>query len=152
MVGCSLLLFCAALYLGAAGKTLASPILVAFFMEVGQQMQMTANATRILSVNPAARARFNAVFVIFIFAGQVLGTQASSTLFLRYGYRATGGFWLGIIGLSMATNLSRGPHVDSRRFFGYQGGWRLVKPKPSLAPPDAEVAPSKLEQNAVEMK
>jgi hypothetical protein len=148
-----IVLLVSAIYAGAAGKSLAVPVIAAFFVDVGNQLQMTANATRILSINPAARARFNAVLIIIVFFGQVLGTQASSTLFLRYGYSAAGGFWTGMMVLAVLIHFTRGPHVPPRKFFGYEGGWSLRRRKKMLTKKDVEAkASDPPEQDSFAMK
>lgn len=66
------------------------------------QLQQVANSTRIFGISSAARARLSAVFLVCVFAGQLIGTAAGTRVYLKYGYRASGGLCLGLTGFMRA--------------------------------------------------
>lgn len=47
-------------------------------LDVGQQSQQVSNSARVFAINPAARSRLNAVQILALFIGQVMGTSESS--------------------------------------------------------------------------
>lgn len=94
-------------------------------------MQQVSNSTRIFAINAAARSRLSAVYIFSIFIGQLIGTSIGARIYLKGGYRASGGFCLGLLGFMLAVLLCRGPHCPTKKWLGYEGGWSLQKIPPS---------------------
>jgi predicted MFS family arabinose efflux permease len=70
----------------------------AIVFDLGVQMALVSHQSIIYALNPAARARLNALFVSFMFAAFAVGSYVSVRLF------AAGG-WLYVIGLCVACSL-----------------------------------------------
>ncbi|KAN0131501.1 Major facilitator superfamily domain containing protein [Lactarius tabidus] len=121
-----LLLVMQGIYFGAAGINVAAVVIVAIGLDLGQQMQQVSQMASVYSISQAARARLNAVLIISIFIGQVMGSSVGSKLFLSHGWRASGGLTLGLTGWALVLLLARGPHCDRYTWLGYEGGieWR----------------------------
>jgi hypothetical protein len=89
-------------------------------LDIGMQLQQVSNSTRIFAINPAARARFSACFLVATFAGQLIGTSAGTRVYLKWGYRASGGLCVGLCGFMRAFSLfslllfPSLPHINSR--------------------------------------
>ncbi|SJL01290.1 uncharacterized protein ARMOST_04608 [Armillaria ostoyae] len=69
---------------------------------------------RLVSISKEATARLNAVFVISLFLGQVMGADVGSRVFLEYGWRAGAGLSLGWTSLALLILLVRGPHCERK--------------------------------------
>lgn len=111
-----------AIQVGAGGINVAAVIIATFGLDVFRQMLQVSLATSIFSIAPEARARLNAVFILSLFIGQVMGTSVGSEVFIKYGWRAGAALSLGWSGWQLLMLLLRGPHCDRRTWFGYQGG------------------------------
>jgi len=113
-------------YFGAAGINVAAVVVVTIGLDLGQQMQQVSQMTSVYGISQAARARLNAVLIISIFIGQVMGLSVGTKLFIPHGWRASGGLMLGWTTWQLVVLLSRGPHCDRYTWFGYEGGmeWR----------------------------
>ena len=149
LIGALIELSALAIYVGGAGISAAAVAIPAFLFDVGAQQVQVSNATRIQALDPAARARLNSIFVVGLFvgsytpfaipsfvsdgfnwvAGQVIGTRAGTAIFLRGGWRASGGFMMGCIGLMILLNFVRGPHEPRYTWFGWSHGTSLFKKK-----------------------
>ncbi|KAG8684790.1 hypothetical protein FRC09_015143 [Ceratobasidium sp. 395] len=114
-----------AVFTGAAGLHIAAVVIVCFGLDVGAQMNQVSNSSRIYAIEPLARARMNAVFVISIFLGQVMGTSVGTKVYLKYGWRYSGVLALGFHGLQLVFLMLRGPKVPRKRWVGWGSG-----PKP----------------------
>ncbi|PBK95799.1 MFS general substrate transporter [Armillaria gallica] len=111
-----------AIQVGAGGINIAAVIIATFGLDVFRQMLQVSLATSIFSIAPEARARLNAVYILSLFIGQVMGTSVGSQVFIKYGWRAGAALSLGWSGWQLFMLLLRGPHCDRRTWFGYQGG------------------------------
>jgi len=116
-----------AIWTGAAGVSVGAVVVTIFLLDVGQQLQQVSNSMRIFAINPPARARFSAVFIFAIFLGQIIGTSVGTRVYLAAGYRVSGAFCLGLLGLGGLILLTRSPHCPTNKWFGYSGGWELRK-------------------------
>ncbi|EJD36229.1 MFS general substrate transporter [Auricularia subglabra TFB-10046 SS5] len=108
---------------GAGGLSVAAVVVVVFGLDVGFQMQQISNATRIYTIDANARSRLNAVFIIWGFVGQVMGTQVGTRVFEARpfgGWRAAGALNLGWIGGMLLLLLLRGPWCPNDVWLG---GW-----------------------------
>ncbi|QRV93428.1 major facilitator superfamily transporter [Ceratobasidium sp. AG-Ba] len=110
-----------AIFTGAAGIHLAAIIIVCFGLDVAIQMNQVSNSSRIYAIEPLARARMNAVLVICLFLGQVMGTSVGTQVYLKYGWRYSGVLALGFQGLMIVLLLLRGPHAPRKLWFGWSG-------------------------------
>jgi hypothetical protein len=66
LVSTVLLLATKALYLGAAGLTIAVPVLVTVGLDVARQCQQIALAARVFAIEDGMRARLNAVSIFSV--------------------------------------------------------------------------------------
>ncbi|BFZ56468.1 hypothetical protein PYCC9005_003514 [Savitreella phatthalungensis] len=138
LVGCSISMIGQLVGL-ASGISLGGVIPQIFFMDVGQTTQQIANQKRIFGLDPLARARVNANFIIFIFLGQTMGSGVGTRLYTKYGWYASQGFAVGCVGLALVFCLSRAPDQDEdvwvpwrgRQHHGPPAGEKLS----SLSPP-----------------
>ncbi|GAA5917654.1 hypothetical protein JCM6882_003423 [Rhodosporidiobolus microsporus] len=133
-----------AVFTGAAAANVGAIVVVIFLLDIGQQLQQVSNSTRIFAINAAARARFSAVFLVWNFAGQLIGTAAGTRVYLKYGYRAEGGLCLGLLGFMLFILCLRGPHCPTKQWIGWAGGWELRK---SVAERKKREAEEALEKN-----
>ncbi|KAK0490417.1 major facilitator superfamily domain-containing protein [Armillaria novae-zelandiae] len=117
------------LLVGAAGINIAPIILAVLGIDIFRQILQVSLQVSIFSISREATARLNAVFVISLFLGQVMGADVGSRVFLEYGWRAGAGLSLGWTGLALLILLVRGPHCERKTWFGYQGGFRQKKVK-----------------------
>ncbi|KZV61521.1 MFS general substrate transporter [Peniophora sp. CONT] len=136
------LLLTFSLYWGAAGVTLAAPVLVTLGLDVFRQSQQVSLATRIFMLDDGLRSRLNACAMFSICIGQTIGSAAGSKVFLDYGWRANGALMVAFCGCQLFVLLSRGPHAERYTWFGYEGGleWRRERPSPVQ---DAELSGTK---------
>ncbi|PBK67230.1 MFS superfamily [Armillaria solidipes] len=111
-----------AIQVGAGGIHIAAVIFATFGLDVFDNMIQISLSTAIFSIEPEARARLNAVFILSLFLGQVMGTSAGTKVFVKYGWRAGAALSLGWAGWQLFVLLLRGPHCDRRTWFGYEGG------------------------------
>lgn len=115
----------------AGGINIAAVIIACFGLDAARQLQQVALSTSVLSISTAARSRLNAIFILSLFVGQVMGTYAATIIFVRYGWRACSGFMQGLHGLQLVVLLLRGPHCPRQHWIGYTGGittWRNIDP------------------------
>ncbi|KAJ3926969.1 MAG: MFS superfamily [Lentinula lateritia] len=123
---CLLLLFQAVLVIGA-GLNVAAVIIAALGLDLFRttvQVSLTASS---FSLNTSARSRINAVMAVAMPLGQVMGTSASSKIFLKYGWRPCYGLALAWTVLQVVLLLARGPHCPPSKWIGYGGGWSIRK-------------------------
>ncbi|KAH9948302.1 major facilitator superfamily domain-containing protein [Amylocystis lapponica] len=125
---CSLLVF-QAIQVGAGGINVAAVIIVCFGIDVFRQMLQVSLASAVFELDSRARARLNAVLLISMFIGQVMGTIVGSYVFNKYGWRASAACSLAWTGFMLIASLARGPHVPRYTWFGYQGGCEVRKSK-----------------------
>ncbi|KAJ7480608.1 major facilitator superfamily domain-containing protein [Mycena latifolia] len=123
-----LLLLCfQAIQVGAGDTSVAAVVVAIMGLDVFRQMLQMSLATSVFSISATARARLNAVFVLSLFVGQLMGTAAGTEVFTRYGWRPAAalnlGFYVWILGVIML----RGPHCARFTWFGYEGGWEARK-------------------------
>ncbi|KAJ3504187.1 hypothetical protein NLJ89_g8069 [Agrocybe chaxingu] len=102
-------------------------IIATFGLDIFTQMLQVSVSTTIFSINPAARARLNAVAILSIFIGQVMGTAVGTNVFINHGWRAGAGLSMGLFGLSLLFLLGRGPHCRQYTWIGYEGGLEARK-------------------------
>ncbi|RDB26923.1 putative uncharacterized transporter YgaY [Hypsizygus marmoreus] len=111
----------------AGGIHVSAVIIVAFALDVFRQMLQVSLSTSVFQIAPSARARLNALLVLSLFVGQVLGTAVGTEVFVRYGWRAGAALSMGWYGWQLVILLLRGPHCERYTWFGYEGGWEMRK-------------------------
>lgn len=89
--------------------TVAGPILQAFFGDFGMQTSQIANRSAIFTVEPKGRNRVNTAYMVFTFAGQLIGTSVGSQLYASHGWIASGSYSMASIGVALLITLARGP-------------------------------------------
>ncbi|KDQ49921.1 hypothetical protein JAAARDRAFT_142766 [Jaapia argillacea MUCL 33604] len=111
----------------AGGINIAAVIISCFGLDVFRQMQQVSLMTAVYGISDSARARLNAVMVLSLFIGQIMGTSVGTKVFVNYGWRASAGLSMAWYGWQLVILLLRGPHVRGHRWFGYQGGLEARK-------------------------
>ncbi|KAF9460163.1 major facilitator superfamily domain-containing protein [Collybia nuda] len=111
-----------AIQVGAGGINISAVIIVAFALDVFRQMLQVSLTTSVFSLAPEARSRLNALLILTLFMGQVLGTSVGTEVFVKYGWRASAWLSLGWYGWQVIILLLRGPHCKRYTWFGYEGG------------------------------
>ena len=81
--------------LAAFGKMLPGLVVGVILLDLGVQAGHVANQTRIYSIDPAARARLNTVYMFLYFVGGSLGSYFGAIAWVHWG-------WLGVCGLAVA--------------------------------------------------
>ncbi|SJL01269.1 related to dityrosine transporter [Armillaria ostoyae] len=115
------------LLVGAAGIHVVPVILATLGIDVFCRMLQVSLQMSIFSISAAATTRLNAISLIWVFLGQVMGADVGSRVFLEYGWRAGAGLSLGWTGLGLLILLVRGPHCGRKTWFGYEGGFGAEK-------------------------
>ncbi|OAX37626.1 MFS general substrate transporter [Rhizopogon vinicolor AM-OR11-026] len=127
LIATSGLLVFQAVQTAAGGISVAAVIIVCFGLDVARQSQEISISTRVLSISSAARARLNAIVLLSLLIGQVMGTPVSTEVFVQYGWRACSLLMLALQGFQIVILLLRGPHCPRKRWFGYEGGLEARK-------------------------
>ncbi|EIN12181.1 hypothetical protein PUNSTDRAFT_33882, partial [Punctularia strigosozonata HHB-11173 SS5] len=123
---CALTLF-QAVQTGAGGIDIAAVVIACLGLDVFRQMQQISLTTRVFGLDEKARARLNAVMILSLFIGQVMGTATGTKVFVQHGWRASAALSMGWMGWQLVILLLRGPHVPRYTWFGYAGGLEARK-------------------------
>ncbi|KAF8895775.1 major facilitator superfamily domain-containing protein [Mucidula mucida] len=132
-----------AVYTGAAGLSVAAVIITTVGIDTFRQMLEVSMATRIFGIAPEARARLNAVYILSLFIGQVMGTSVGTQVFVAHGWRASGALSMAFCAWMFFILLLRGPHCDNKTWFGYQGG---IEPRKSVVDISRDRAPMTIDE------
>ncbi|KAG6888738.1 hypothetical protein C0995_006390 [Termitomyces sp. Mi166 len=116
-----------AIQTGAGGINIGAVIIATFGLDVFRQMLQVSLSTAVFGISAAARARLNAIMILSIFIGQVLGTSVGTKVFVTYGWRAGAALNMGWYGWQLFILFLRGPHCDRFTWFGYEGGLEARK-------------------------
>ncbi|KAJ7101552.1 major facilitator superfamily domain-containing protein [Mycena belliarum] len=120
----ALLLLCfQAVQVGAGDTSVVAVVVAIIGLDVFRQMLQMSLATAVFSISAPARARLNAVFVLTMFIGQLMGTAAGTQVFTHYGWRAAAALNLGWCAWIVGVLMLRGPHCARFTWFGFEGGW-----------------------------
>ncbi|KAF8875661.1 MFS superfamily [Infundibulicybe gibba] len=87
-----------------------------------QCVQVGAGGINIAAISTTARARLNAVLILSLFIGQVMGTSVGTQVFVKFGWRAAAILSLAWYGFQLFILLLRGPHCERFTWVGYEGG------------------------------
>ncbi|KZT30450.1 MFS general substrate transporter [Neolentinus lepideus HHB14362 ss-1] len=112
-----------AIHTGAGGINVGAIIVACFGIDSFRQMQQVSLTTAVWGIDPSARARLNAVLVISLFIGQVMGTSVGTKVFVEHGWRASTGLSMALCGWQLSILFLRGPHCGLKTWVGWQGGW-----------------------------
>ncbi|KAI0727143.1 major facilitator superfamily domain-containing protein [Fomitopsis betulina] len=133
-----------AIAVGADGITVAAVVIVCIGVDIFRQMVQVSLTSSVFGLDASARSRLNAVLLLSLFMGQVMGTSVGTQVFTKYGWRASAALSLAWTGLMLFMLLIRGPHVARYTWFGYEGGIEVRKSKLAqrerLRAADAEAA------------
>lgn len=109
----------------AGGLNLAALIVYLLLFDLGAQLTGVGFVAKIATIDPLARSRHNAVYMLANLIGGFTGTQASSYVLLKLGWSINGAQWMGVLGLGLLVCFVRGPHVPRHTWFGWKGGWAI---------------------------
>lgn len=123
MIATVLLVVFQAVQTAAGGINVAAVVIACFGLDVARQSQQVSMTARVLSISSEARARLNAILILSLFVGQVMGTSISAHVFIQHGWRACSAMMLALQGFQIVILLLRGPHCSRKRWFGYEGGF-----------------------------
>ncbi|KAG6828660.1 hypothetical protein H0H92_007129 [Tricholoma furcatifolium] len=112
---------------GAGGINIGAVVVSTLGLDVFRQMLQVSLSTAIFSISAAARSRLNAVMILAIFLGQVMGTSVGTKVFVTYGWRAGAALGMAWYGFQLVILLLRGPHCERFTWFGYEGGLEARK-------------------------
>ncbi|KAF7357362.1 putative transporter YgaY [Mycena sanguinolenta] len=112
-----------AIQVGAGDVSVGAIVVVIMGLDVFRQMLQMSLATSVFGIDAAARARLNAVFVLSIFVGQLMGTASGTKVFTAFGWRAAAALNMGFYGWILLIMMLRGPHCARHTWFGFEGGW-----------------------------
>ncbi|KIK61677.1 hypothetical protein GYMLUDRAFT_166006 [Collybiopsis luxurians FD-317 M1] len=128
LVGCIALIVFQVVQVIGNGISIAAVIIAVLGLDIFRQMLQTSLASNIFSIAPEARARLNAVYILSLFIGQVMGTSAGTYVFIHYGWRACAIMTLGFAIWQIVILLMRGPGLDPpgtparrKRWIGWDG-------------------------------
>ncbi|KIJ61089.1 hypothetical protein HYDPIDRAFT_116344 [Hydnomerulius pinastri MD-312] len=127
LVATFLLLVFQAVQTAAGGINVSAVVIACFGLDVARQMQQVSLATSVFSISTAARARLNAILILSLFIGQVMGTSVGTEVFVQHGWRACSLLMLALYAFQLAMLLVRGPHCPRYHWFGYAGGFEARK-------------------------
>lgn len=116
-----------AIALGADGVNIAAVVIVCFGLDVFRQMVQVSITTSVFGLDPSARARMNAVLLLSLFMGQVMGTSVGTQVFTKYGWRPAAALSVAWTGFMLFMILLRGPHAPRYTWIGYKGGIEVRK-------------------------
>ncbi|KAJ3486860.1 hypothetical protein NLJ89_g11771 [Agrocybe chaxingu] len=118
----AMLLIFQSVQLGAGGINIGAVIVAVLGLDLFRQMLQVSLTTAVFSISAAARARMNALNILSIFIGQVMGTSVGTQVFVSHGWRAGAALNMGWYGWIVFVLLIRGPHCKRYTWFGYEGG------------------------------
>ena len=113
--------------LAAAQLNIGAVCVTILLYDCGQTVMQVSSGYRIAGLLPGARSRLNAVFLLFLFAGQTSGTAIMTKIYNSHGWRPTGGCAVAFVGAALCILFVRGPHETG--WFGWRGGFRWRKEK-----------------------
>ncbi|KAI0747488.1 MFS general substrate transporter [Fomes fomentarius] len=129
LVGICALLTTFAIQTAAVGLNVAVVVIVCIGLDIFRQTQQVSLTTAVLGLDANARSRLNAVLILSLFIGQVMGTSVGSKVFTEHGWRADASLNLAWTGWTLFILFLRGPHCPRYTWFGWQGGFELRKSK-----------------------
>ncbi|CDO75002.1 hypothetical protein BN946_scf184965.g4 [Trametes cinnabarina] len=111
----------------AVGLNVAVVVIVCIGLDVFRQTQQVSLTTAVLGLDPNARSRLNAVLILSLFIGQVMGTSVGAKVFNEHGWRPDAALNLAWTGFTLLVLFLRGPHCPRYKWIGWEGGFELRK-------------------------
>ncbi|KAJ7205289.1 major facilitator superfamily domain-containing protein [Mycena pura] len=127
LAGVLLLFVFQAIQVAAGDKSAAVIVVVIMGLDLFRQTLQMSLATSVFTISAAARARLNAIFVLSLFVGQLMGTAAGTQVFTAFGWRAAAALNMGFYAWVLVVIMLRGPHCPRHTWFGFEGGWAARK-------------------------
>ncbi|KAF8073364.1 MFS superfamily [Lyophyllum atratum] len=112
---------------GAGGINIGAVIISTLGLDIFRQMLQVSLSTAVFGISVAARARLNAIMILSLFIGQVLGTSVGTKVFISHGWRAGAALSMGWYAWQLFILFLRGPHCRRFTWFGYEGGLEARK-------------------------
>ncbi|KAK1219523.1 hypothetical protein PQX77_017758 [Marasmius sp. AFHP31] len=109
------------------GLHISAVVIAIVGIDLFRTMTQTSLSASIFSIAPEARARLNAVNILGLFCGQVMGSSVGTKLYLEHGWRAGAGVQVAWAGFAIIVLLMRGPHCRRYTWLGYEGGGEFRK-------------------------
>ncbi|KAI0671253.1 major facilitator superfamily domain-containing protein, partial [Trametes maxima] len=109
----------------AVGLNVAVVIIVCIGLDIFRQTQQVSLTTAVLGLDANARSRLNAVVILSLFIGQVMGTAVGSKVFTEHGWRPDAALNLGWTAWTLVILFLRGPHCPRYTWIGWEGGFEL---------------------------
>ncbi|OSX57124.1 hypothetical protein POSPLADRAFT_1061821 [Postia placenta MAD-698-R-SB12] len=129
VIACIAYIITHVIMVGADGVNVAAVVIVCIGIDVFRQMVQVSLTTAVFSLDPAARSRMNAIILISLFIGQIMGTAVGSEVYTQHGWRPAAALNLAWSGLMLFVVLARGPHVSRYTWVGWEGGLEVRKSK-----------------------
>ncbi|PPR06099.1 hypothetical protein CVT24_004218 [Panaeolus cyanescens] len=107
----------------AGGINVGAVIVACVGLDALRQVQNVGIMTCLFGIEMGAVSRLNALFVLFYYLGQLMGTSLGTKIFVDLGWRACSAVAMGWYALQLVVLLLRGPHCKRETWFGYEGGW-----------------------------
>ncbi|KAG6839688.1 hypothetical protein C0991_012553 [Blastosporella zonata] len=111
----------------AGGINIGAVVIATLGLDVFRQMLQVSLSIAVFEISASARSRLNAIMILSLFIGQVLGTSVGTKVFVTYGWRAGAALNMGWYGWQLFILLLRGPHCHRFTWFGYEGGLEARK-------------------------
>ncbi|KAI0336830.1 MFS general substrate transporter [Cubamyces sp. BRFM 1775] len=111
----------------AVGLSVAVVVIVTIGLDVFRQTQQVSLTTAVLGLDANARSRLNAVLILSLFIGQVMGTSVGSKVYNEHGWRPDAALNLSWTGFTLFVLFLRGPHCPRYKWIGWEGGFELRK-------------------------
>ncbi|KAF8633765.1 hypothetical protein AX15_001271 [Amanita polypyramis BW_CC] len=137
-----------AIQVGAGGIDIGAVIVVTIGTDIFRQMTQVSLTTSVIGISAAAHSRLNALLIISIFIGQVMGTAVGTKVFVRYGWRAAASLSLAWYAAQLVILLIRGPHCARYTWFGWEGGAEARKSVVDTREREIEAQKTDVEQSA----
>ncbi|KAI0671252.1 MFS general substrate transporter [Trametes maxima] len=116
-----------AIQTAAVGLNVAVVIIICIGLDVFRQTEQVSLSAAVLGLDASARSRLNAVVILSLFIGSVMGTSVGSKVFTEYGWRADAALNLGWTAWTLGVLFLRGPHCPRYMWIGWEGGFELRK-------------------------
>ncbi|KAK7052462.1 MFS DHA1 protein [Favolaschia claudopus] len=111
----------------AGELNIAAVVITTILLDLGVQATQVSLTADIFGIAPLARARLNAVLLLSIFLGAVMGTAVGTKLYVEHGYKFSSGIRVVFGGVELLILLMRGPHVGRKTWVGWEGGMDMRK-------------------------
>ncbi|CCG84206.1 protein of unknown function [Taphrina deformans PYCC 5710] len=103
-------------------SSLAAVTLQVVLLDVGQSTQQVSNQARIYALEPGARSRINACYIISLFLGQTMGSGVGTRLYTRHGWWASQSFAVACVLGAFCISCVRGPWQGEESWAGWSKG------------------------------